>query len=134
LKWYHRREIKKILIIEDEQDITFSLKEVLKENGLSMLMHARSCRSDCCYIYTPENASNKASVVAAVEGIPNNMTLDTFTQGSIADLQKNAPSFQLITSNTTTLAGNNPAHEIVFTSLSSATGKNVNKGLEVWTR
>jgi opacity protein-like surface antigen len=81
---------------------------------------------------TPNASStSRAAVVVLVASIPRNTHLDVFTQGSINNLQQGNPSFHLITSNTTTLASN-PTHQIVFTSPSS-TGKELNKGTEIWT-
>jgi hypothetical protein len=80
---------------------------------------------------TPNASStSRAAVVVLVESIPRNIHLDVFTQGSINNLQQGNPSFHLITSITTTLSSN-PA-QIVFTSPSS-TGKELNKGMEIWT-
>jgi eukaryotic-like serine/threonine-protein kinase len=76
-------------------------------------------------------STSRAAVVMLIENIPTNMPLDVFSQGSIKNLQPATPSFHLITSNTTTLAGNS-AHQIVFTS-PSATEKYLTKGMEVWT-
>ena len=55
-------------------------------------------------------------VTVCSENIPNGTSFDTYTKTSTANLQQTIPSFHLITSNTTTLANNNPAHQIVFTS------------------
>lgn len=80
---------------------------------------------------TNATSTPRVAVVVLVQNIPTNISLDAFSQGSIKNLQQATPSFHLITSNTTTLAGNS-AHQIVFTSASAA-GKYLNKGMEVWT-
>jgi hypothetical protein len=86
----------------------------------------------------PQNTSNTSTYGAAVSVIitnkPNGASsdLDVVSKAAIEYLQQTTPSFHLISSNTTTLAGN-PARQIVFTSLSYATGKDLNEGLGVWT-
>lgn len=80
---------------------------------------------------TNASSTSRAAVVVLIQNVPSNMSLDVFSQGSIKNLQQTTPSFHLITSNTTTLASN-PAHQIVFTS-PPPTGKELNKGMEIWT-
>lgn len=81
----------------------------------------------------PQNVFNNtygALVLVDIENIPENMSLETFTQGKIKNLQIN-PSFHLITSNSTMLSGN-PAHQIVFT-YQSPNEKELRKGMQIWT-
>ena len=80
---------------------------------------------------TNTSSTSRAAVVVLIQNVPTNIPLDIFSQGSIKNLQQTTPSFHLITSNTTTLASN-PAHQIVFTS-PPPTGKELNKGMEIWT-
>jgi hypothetical protein len=80
---------------------------------------------------TNASSTSRAAVVVLIQNIPTIIPLDVFSQGSIKNLQQTTPSFHLITSNSTTLAGNS-AHQIIFTSPSAA-GKYLNKGMEVWT-
>jgi hypothetical protein len=77
----------------------------------------------------PQNASTtyRASVLVSFRNIPKNMSLDVFTQGNIKGIEQATPSFHLIASNSTTLAGN-PAHQIVFTSQPS-TGRELRMGM-----
>ena len=77
----------------------------------------------------PQNASTtyRASVLVSFRDVPKNMSLDVFTQGNIKGIEQATPSFHLIASNSTTLAGN-PAHQIVFTSQPS-TAKELRKGM-----
>jgi hypothetical protein len=81
----------------------------------------------------PQNASTtyRASVLVSFRNIPKNMSLDVFTQGNIKGIEQATPSFHLIASNSTTLAGN-PAHQIVFTSQPS-TGKELREAMVIST-
>jgi hypothetical protein len=83
---------------------------------------------------TSNSSTYGATVVVIVSNKPNGASsdLDVVSQAAIEYLQQTTPSFHLISSNTTILAGN-PARQIVFTSLSYATGKDLNEGLAVWT-
>lgn len=77
------------------------------------------------------NSTSKAAVVVYIEKVPRGMSLVNFTQRNIQYLEQTTPSFHLITSNLTTLAGS-PAYQIAFTSLSD-TGHDFRKGMSIWT-
>ena len=77
------------------------------------------------------NETNRAAVVVYIEKVPSGMFLVNFTQRNIQYLHQSTPSFHLITSNLTSLAGS-PAYQIVFTSLSN-TGHDFRKGMSIWT-
>ena len=82
------------------------------------------------FVSSPNN-TNKAVVVVYIEKVPVGMFLVNFTQRNIQYLHQSTPSFHLITSNLTTMAGN-PAYQIIFTSLPN-TGHDFRKGTSIWT-
>jgi hypothetical protein len=64
-------------------------------------------------------SSNKSLVVLTVgiEKLPfYNIPLDLYTNLTINNLKKSEPGFRLLASNEISLAGNKPAHKIIFTS------------------
>ena len=78
------------------------------------------------FVSAPNN-TNHAVVVVDIEKVPTGMSLGTFTQGTLKDLQQNIASFHLITSNSITLS-----NQIVFTSLSAVGGHDLREGVVIW--
>jgi hypothetical protein len=72
-------------------------------------------------ILTAPTASVKALVglTIAIQSLPfHNLPLNTYTILNLNNLKQTQPGFQLLTSNDTTLAEGNPAHELTYTAAS----------------